>query len=100
MPGTEGAAWEEVSALLDELLDADDAQRAARLRHLRTENPALADQIETLLAQHAAVQNEQFLEHSAVDPFKLADLVGQLWRQLRHRHRSLSPPAWRGRSAC
>ncbi len=90
MPGTEGAAWEVVSALLDELLDADDAQRAARLRQLRAENPALADRMETLLAQHVAVQDEQFLEHSAIDPFKLADLIGRtfagytLERQLGH----------------
>lgn len=77
MPGTEGATWEVVSALLDELLEADDPQRNARLRQLRIENPALCDQIEELLAQHAAVQAEQFLEGGAIDQFKLADLAGR-----------------------
>jgi eukaryotic-like serine/threonine-protein kinase len=77
MPDTGGAPWEVVSALLDELLDADDAQRTVRLRHLRVDNPALCDQMEELLAQHAAVQNEQFLEGAAVDPFKLADIAGK-----------------------
>jgi serine/threonine protein kinase len=77
MPGTEGATWEVVSALLDELLDADEARRAARLKVLRIENPALCDQIEALLLHHAAAHIEQFLEGAAVDPFKLADLVGR-----------------------
>ena len=77
MPGTEGAAWEVVSALLDELLDADDAQRNARLRQLRLENPALCDQMEALLAQQAAVEAEQFLESGALDQFKLTDLAGR-----------------------
>ncbi len=90
MPGTEGASWEVVSALLDELLDAEDPQRTARLRQLRIENPDLCDQVESLLAQHAAVQAEQFLEGAAIDQFKLADLVGRtfagytLARQLGH----------------
>jgi eukaryotic-like serine/threonine-protein kinase len=77
MPGIEGATWETISALLDELLDLDDAQRTARLSHLRRENPALADQLAALLAHHQAAQLEQFLDGACVDHSGLADLAGR-----------------------
>src|SRR5262245_23891307 len=77
MPGIEGATWETVSALLDELLDADDAQRNARLSHLRRENPALADKVAELLAHHQAAQVEQFLDGAVMEVHGLADLRGR-----------------------
>jgi serine/threonine protein kinase len=77
MPETDKATWEAVSALLDELLEADDAQRVARLSQLRLQNPALSEQVATLLAQQAAVEMERFLEGTAVDPLGLGTLAGQ-----------------------
>jgi eukaryotic-like serine/threonine-protein kinase len=77
VPDINGANWEAVSALLDELLDLDDAQRAARLAQLRMQNPALGDELAELLAQHAAVEVEGFLEHSAVELLGLGDLAGR-----------------------
>ncbi len=77
MPEINGASWEAVSALLDELLDADDAQRAARLAQLRMQNPALSDEVAELLARQAAVEMEQFLEGSALDPLGLGELAGR-----------------------
>ena len=62
MPEINGANWEAVSALLDELLDLDDAQRSARLAQLRMQNPALSDEVAELLARHAVVEREGFLE--------------------------------------
>jgi eukaryotic-like serine/threonine-protein kinase len=72
-----GAGWEAVSALLDELLDLDDAQRAARLAQVRIHNPALCDQVAELLARQAAVHMEQFLEGSVADPLGLSELAGR-----------------------
>ena len=72
-----GAGWEAVSALLDELLDLDDAQRAARLAQVRIQDPALCDHVAGLLARQAAVQMEQFLEGSVADPLGLSELAGR-----------------------
>ncbi|HKU17398.1 MAG TPA: serine/threonine-protein kinase [Steroidobacteraceae bacterium] len=72
-----GAGWEAVSALLDELLDLDDAQRAARLAQVRLRDPALGDKVAGLLARQAAVQMEQFLEGNVVDPLGLSELAGR-----------------------
>jgi eukaryotic-like serine/threonine-protein kinase len=56
-----------VSPLLDELLDADEAQRAALLEQLRTNSPGLADDVAALLAQRAAIETAGFLEGSAFE---------------------------------
>ena len=77
MPQIEEANWEAVSALLDELLDLDDAQRSARLSQLQRENRALGEKVAELLAHHAAAQLEQFLDGAVADRFGLADLAGR-----------------------
>jgi serine/threonine-protein kinase len=77
MPGIEGATWEAISALLDELLDLDDAQRSARLSQLRRESPPLADKVAELLAHHQAAQLEQFLDGALVNHSGIADLAGR-----------------------
>jgi tetratricopeptide (TPR) repeat protein len=56
-----------VSPLLDELLDADEAQRAALLDQLRTNSPGLADDVAALLAQRAAIETAGFLEGAAFE---------------------------------
>ena len=76
-PGLNGANWEAVSALLDELLELDDAQRAARLAQLRMQNPALSDEVAELLARQGAIEMEAFLEGSAVDPLGLGEFAGR-----------------------
>ena len=53
--------WGELSPLLDELLEADDAARAQRLAHIRRANEALANHLEALLRQRTVVEREKFL---------------------------------------
>jgi eukaryotic-like serine/threonine-protein kinase len=77
VPEINGASWEALAALLDELLEVDDAQRAARLAQLRRQNPALSDQVAELLASHAAAEMEGFLAGSVVKPLGLGELAGR-----------------------
>ena len=58
--------WKLLSPLLDELLDADPAARAARLAQLRRDDPSLADELESLLARQGSVEHESFLEGSVL----------------------------------
>jgi serine/threonine-protein kinase len=58
--------WQTLSALLDELLDADIAVRGARVDSLRRTDPALARELEALLGHEARVRTERFLEGSAL----------------------------------
>jgi hypothetical protein len=62
----DSTCWQEISPLLDELLDADAAQRAARLEWLRARNPAWADALVALLAQQGAIERERFLDGTAL----------------------------------
>jgi hypothetical protein len=65
LAGIDTKRWQLVSPLLDELLDADEAQRAALLAQLRTNSPGLADEVAALLAQRAAIETAGFLEGPA-----------------------------------
>ncbi|HEU0202211.1 MAG TPA: hypothetical protein VFR86_17495, partial [Burkholderiaceae bacterium] len=58
--------WNAVSPLLDELLDADEMQRAARLAQIRRNDAGLAEEVAALLAQQPAVETAGFLEGSAL----------------------------------
>jgi len=58
--------WKEISALLDELLDADGPARAARLRTIRQDDAALARELEALLAHESKVVEEGWLEGSVL----------------------------------
>ncbi len=60
------ALWEAASPLLDELLDLDTAAREERLDRLRRDDVALADTLDTLLAQLTSIDREDFLEGSAM----------------------------------
>lgn len=62
MVAIDTARWRAISPLLDELLDADSAQREARVSQLRSHDPVLAEQVAALLAQQAVVERERFLE--------------------------------------
>src|SRR4051812_45276957 len=58
--------WERVSPLLDELLELDPAARAARIAQVRAADPALATGVEKLLEQERLLDEEHFLEGSAL----------------------------------
>lgn len=76
MPGLDPSRWKTISRLLDELLDVDAAQRTERLAQLRAEDPDLAEQVAALLERQAALQTEEFLEASPLDPLETATLAG------------------------
>jgi eukaryotic-like serine/threonine-protein kinase len=79
--------WQRLSPLLDALLELDGEARTARLDALREEDPALAAEIETLLALED--DNEDFLSEplvtpppmakadSMIGPYKLDRLLGE-----------------------
>jgi serine/threonine-protein kinase len=77
MSGIEKERWIRISPLLDELLDADEAYRAARLAQLRRDDVDLADYVATLLHKQAAVETAEFLEGSALGS-SAYDLAGQV----------------------
>lgn len=77
MSGTDNATWEAISALLDELLDADAERREARLSQIRTQNPALAEHVSALLAQRPAINAERFLDQSVVASLDLETIAGR-----------------------
>ncbi|HVF62468.1 MAG TPA: hypothetical protein VNE58_00540, partial [Casimicrobiaceae bacterium] len=63
--GIDPLRWEKVSALLDTLLDADNVQREAVMSRVRRDDPALAFDVEALLAREAEVETSHFLEGTA-----------------------------------
>jgi tetratricopeptide (TPR) repeat protein len=75
MPPIDASRWPAVSARLDELLGLPAAERAARLQALHAESPALAQDLESLLALATTVDRVGFLEGRAEMP-ALAPLAG------------------------
>src|SRR5882672_10724129 len=73
----EKALWQAVSPLLDELLDADESRRDARLGQIRATDPTLANELGALLARQGTVETQQFLEGSALDATGAATLAGR-----------------------
>jgi serine/threonine protein kinase len=69
------ARWLRLSPLLDEILDCDDAARARRLAALRSEDAALADEIDVLLGRLADNERDAFLERPVL--LREASMVGQ-----------------------
>ncbi|NRF69772.1 protein kinase [Aquincola sp. S2] len=62
------ARWPQLSPLLDELLELGTTARAERLRALRDSDPALAADLDTLLARLEATEHDGFLETPALPP--------------------------------
>jgi serine/threonine-protein kinase len=58
MTSIDHALWRRLSPLLDEVLDLEAEGRAARIAALRAEDPALADELETLLRESASAEAE------------------------------------------
>jgi len=61
------ARWLAVTPLFEQLLDASAAERAERLAQLDAEDTALAGDLASLLALHAQVETEGFLESNPLD---------------------------------
>jgi eukaryotic-like serine/threonine-protein kinase len=78
MPAIDKTRWQKISPLLDELLDADERQRAVRLEQLRRTDHALADEVAALLARETDFETEQFLAGSALDLRDTITLVGHV----------------------
>ena len=72
------ARWQALSPLLDELMELDPPTRVARLVTLRSEGCAVADDLEALLAQQAAVERDQFLENPVLRRTVAPTLEGQV----------------------
>src|SRR5215471_8891178 len=70
--------WDALSPYLDKALTLSQEELIHWLEALRAENPDLAEQLEELLKEHAAVRREGFLENSpALEP-KTPGLAGQI----------------------
>ncbi len=71
--------WRRLSPLLDDLLDLDPAQRPARLDALRVDDPALAGELASLLADAERAEHAQFLAGTAAPASNdtTATLAGQ-----------------------
>jgi serine/threonine protein kinase len=69
--------WRAVQTHFERLLDLTPDERAGWLAGVRAENPQLADDLETLLADHRALEQERFLEVSPPAPPLSGTLAGQ-----------------------
>jgi eukaryotic-like serine/threonine-protein kinase len=69
--------WSVLSPLLDELLDADDGVRVARLAHIRDTDRNLADDLSALLHRQSAIDEQGFLEGVATPRPAEPTLVGR-----------------------
>ena len=79
MKGIPIARWEVLSPLIDELLDADAEECAARLAEIRGRDPGLAEQLAGLLAREATMDRQAFLSGSflsAAVPIEPVSLAG------------------------
>lgn len=70
--------WLRLSPLLDECLALEGDERAAWLERLRSEDAALADDVASALARHAAVRSESFLDQPAARTPAGASLAGMV----------------------
>ena len=69
--------WRALSPHLDEALGMTDEERSIWLSSLRTQDSALADQLEMLFYEHRALTDEGFLERRFVEFPSASTLIGQ-----------------------
>lgn len=82
--------WSAVSPYLDQALDLTEAEREVWLSGIAAENPGLAGQLETLLAEYRLLSSDRFLENQTVllpggpslsgqilGPYRLISQLGQ-----------------------
>lgn len=60
----EPESWKAVNPYLDQALEMEEPERAAWLEALRKENPSIARDLDTLLEEHRAVQENGFLDQA------------------------------------
>jgi len=70
--------WEVLSPYLDRALELADDERSGWLAALRSENPAVASQLEMLLGEHRALHEERFLEGKTPQLPRGQGLAGQV----------------------
>lgn len=68
MERIDGVRWHAISALLDQLLEADADERSLQLTKLEETDPALARSVAQLLSYQPVVESTRFLEGSFVLP--------------------------------
>ena len=78
MPGVDPNRWRVLSPFLEKALEMPDEERLIWLASLRTEDPALADELHHLLESSRLVFSKAFLEAPLVEPFPSTGLAGQL----------------------
>ena len=71
--------WQALSPRLDEVLGLTDEERSVWFSTLRDENPALAQQLETLLQEHRELSADGFLEVRKVELPPTPGLAGQIF---------------------
>ena len=69
--------WSALSPYLDKALTLSEAERAHWLKEVGAENPDLARQLQELLSEHEAAQQEAFLETSPIALPESPGLAGQ-----------------------
>ena len=77
MSDIDPARWRELSPLLDEFLDLTGDERVARLQALRTDEPTVAADLQTLLARLQTLEHSKFLEDDPAAILKQKSLAGQ-----------------------
>src|SRR5687767_12542813 len=69
--------WRAVSPHLERALEMDEADRITLLTMLRGQDPALAEDLESLLAEHRALTSRGFLDEAPLPPRAEATRQGQ-----------------------
>ncbi len=77
MPAFAPEQWRALSPYLDKALEISPEERAAWLELIREKNPALATDLQTLLKEHDALGEEEFLKTGAAARPSPSPLAGQ-----------------------
>jgi hypothetical protein len=80
MPPIDADRWRVLSPYLDVALEIAADQRDGWLASIDAQDPALASDLHTILAQHQVVNESCFLEHAVLDPSMplMQPLAGQV----------------------
>ena len=69
--------WRELSAFIDEALELTGTERLAWLEALRTREPKIAEELQTLLGKMDSLESSDFLKDDPSELFKEESLAGQ-----------------------
>jgi eukaryotic-like serine/threonine-protein kinase len=76
MGSIDKSRWQALSPLLDDLLDSEPQIRERKLQELAARDADVAAELRSLLAEHAAIDQAGFLDHTILNP--QAGLEGQV----------------------